>query len=129
MYRYSGDQRGLGMPEAMVTVLLFSMIALALMNCLQALKQTQDGMVQYQQGLTFAHQALELHRLEGGNSLLTLPPGWRLHKVEQPRGPTCLRVTADVRTPSGRGVKLSEWFCRKVIGDVTEELPAKLPEK
>ncbi|WP_213993169.1 prepilin-type N-terminal cleavage/methylation domain-containing protein [Sodalis sp. dw_96] len=115
---HNGDERGLGMAEAMVTVLLFSMIALALMDYLQALKQSQDGLVRRQQALTFAHQGLELYRLEGMNFSLDLPPGWRLHRRELPRGPACRRVTVEVRIPSGRGVTLSEWFCRESDGNV-----------
>lgn len=111
-----GDERGLGMPEAMVTVLLFSVIALAFINYLQALKQTQDGLVQRQQALAFAHQALELHRLGGRDLPWDLPQGWRIDRVEQPRGPACRRVTVEVRIPSGGSAALSEWFCRKDSG-------------
>ncbi len=114
---YSGDQRGLGMPEAMVAVLLFSMIALALINYLQALKQAQSGLNQYRQALILSHQALELYRLGERDSLLALPAGWRLNRIEQPRGPSCRRVAAEVLAPSGRSVTLSEWFCRAGAGE------------
>ncbi len=114
---HGGDERGLGMPEAMVAVLLFSVTALASINYLHALKQAQDELVQRQLALAFAHQALELHRLDGRDLSWDLPQGWRIDRVAQPRGPACRRVTVEVRIPSGGSAALSEWFCRKDPGD------------
>ncbi|XBS69002.1 prepilin-type N-terminal cleavage/methylation domain-containing protein [Acerihabitans sp. KWT182] len=117
----SGNQYGTGMLEAMAALLLFSIMALVLMHYLQGLRHNQDALRQYQQALTFAHQGLERYRLEDEDVPLILPPGWRLENQEQARGPACRRVVAEARSPSGRIVKLSEWFCRKAAGGVSAE--------
>lgn len=105
------------MPEAMAAVLLFSMLALSLLNYLQALRHGQEGLHQYREALVLGHQALELYRLGARDRLPAPPRGWLLHWLEQPRGSDCRQVTAEVRIPSGRCVRLSEWFCRSGGGD------------
>lgn len=108
-------QRGHGMPEAMMAVLLFSLVALFMLGYLQRLSYRQEDLHQYRQALTFSHQALEGYRLPGLRDRLAnsidLPAGWRLEVVEQPLDGGCSRVSAGVGTARGQWVSLWSWFC------------------
>lgn len=105
------NQRGTSMPEALMAVLLFSVVALALMRYQQRLEQTQRTWLDHQRALHLCHQALECHRLGWRETSLDLPAGWRLRISQHPRGPNCMNIVAEVCTPSRRGIKLEEWFC------------------
>ncbi|WP_413740884.1 type IV pilus modification PilV family protein [Sodalis sp. RH25] len=51
------------MPEALMAVLLFSLVALFMLHYLQRLANRQEDVRQYRQALTLSHQALEGYRL------------------------------------------------------------------
>jgi|SRR5476649_679887 len=109
--RQIGDQRGLAMPEAMLAVLLFSVVILAKLQWLQGLGHRQEHQWQYCQALQIAHQALESYPRPGPAVGIILPAGWRLSLIEQPRPQACVRVSAAVQTATGRRVTLRRWFC------------------
>ncbi|NDL65525.1 prepilin-type N-terminal cleavage/methylation domain-containing protein [Acerihabitans arboris] len=108
-------QRGHGMPAALMAVLLFSVVALCMLQYLQRLAYRQEDMRQYRLALAFSHQALEIYRLPGLRDrladTLVLPAGWRLDLSAQPQGGGCARVSAGVSTARGQRVTLGEWFC------------------
>ncbi len=105
------NQRGMTLPEALATILVFSVIALALLKYLQRLEHTQQTWLDHQQALNLCHQALERYRLRWREESLQLPAGWRLRILQHPRGPYCMNIAAEVCTLTPRCVKLEEWSC------------------
>lgn len=108
-------QRGHGMTEALIAVLLFSLAALFMLHYLQRLADRQEDLRQYRQALRFSHQALEGYRLPHLRDRLVnsldLPAGWRLEIATHPQGGGCARVSAGVDTARGQRATLCEWFC------------------
>ncbi|WP_410013685.1 prepilin-type N-terminal cleavage/methylation domain-containing protein [Sodalis sp. C49] len=106
------------MPEALMAVLLFSLVALFMLHYLQRLANRQEDVRQYRQALTLSHQALEGYRLPSLRDRLAdsmdLPAGWRLDIVVQPLAGGCTRVSAGVATARGQRATLCEWFCLPV---------------
>ncbi|MEA9392511.1 prepilin-type N-terminal cleavage/methylation domain-containing protein [Acerihabitans sp. TG2] len=110
--RETNDQRGLAMPEAMMAVLLFSVVALSTLHYLQNLQHHQEDQRQFRLALDIAHQSLECYPWPGLAASIALPAGWQLALIERPRAQECARVSAQVHTAGGRRVTLNRWFCR-----------------
>ncbi len=109
--RQHNRQSGAGLPEAMMAVLLFSTVALALLHYQQRLEHRREDLRQYRQALAAAHQALECYRTPGLADRVELPARWRLTLTEHPRGTGCVRVSAAVCRAHERRVELNRWFC------------------
>jgi prepilin peptidase dependent protein C len=107
----TGDQRGLAMPEAMMAVLLFSVVVLSTLHYLQSLAHRQEDQRQFHLALGIVHQALECYPRPGLVASIVLPVGWQLSFIEQPRAQECVLVSAEVQTAGGRRVTLNRWFC------------------
>ncbi|TKI05929.1 prepilin-type N-terminal cleavage/methylation domain-containing protein [Martelella alba] len=104
-------EQGFSLPEALAAVLLFSLSALALLDYSSHLAQAQENLRLYRQGQSYAHQALELYRLELPLARLELPDGWRLSLTAHARGPFCRLMRVRAASPAGQTIAAEEWFC------------------
>lgn len=105
------DRRGIGMPEAMLAVLLFSVMVQTQLVFWHSLERRQEELRQFRHALGLAHQALECHARPALSPYLALPSGWRLDVSRQPRGHGCVRTSVVVLTAGGQRAELNRWFC------------------
>ncbi|UCQ01870.1 prepilin-type N-terminal cleavage/methylation domain-containing protein [Edwardsiella tarda] len=101
-------QRGSGLLEVMVALLLTSVGLLGLIQTQRALLHTQRLQLQRQEAWRCAREGLAQAALH--QPLSPMPPGWRRTLESHPEG-TCQRLRCRVSTPLGDTASLEKLIC------------------